>query len=365
MIRAFKQVGYCPTLALRPSEMRALEELPEHVKDDLLPLILLQPWTSSQTLDKATDRIAQAYENRPVLIDINDRYPLTGDREVFAEIRALQNSVNGYEHWCNYIENNQYMIPILQIRDLAQLRVQVTRLSSLDRGLALRFTEENMVGATDILNMVAELTAVDTLLVIFDFEQASRELLARASVAISYVNACAEIAPSAHFVVSASSFPDSFTAITEQDIYEREFFSLVSGELGDLNLIYGDRGSARAIPLRGGGGTPAPRVDYPLERTWKFFRKEYEATGDYDYDKAMRNIAYKKAAQALTATAFWDPEVRIWGTQMIEKTTEQKPGCIDSPAKATAVRINLHLHRQNSYGRERGVLLDTDDDFID
>ena len=60
----------------------------------------------------------------------------------------------------------------------------------------------------------------------------------------------------------------------------------------------------------------------------------------------------------------WDPELRLWGTQMIERTSLGDLDAIISPARSTAVRINIHLHQQLFYG-EPGSLHATDEDWVD
>ncbi|WP_423787444.1 beta family protein, partial [Klebsiella pneumoniae] len=64
------------------------------------------------------------------------------------------------------------------------------------------------------------------------------------------------------------------TNVVEQEIYERRLFNEIVLAGGARNLIYGDRGSARAEQLPGGSGVIPARIDYPLFDTWKFFRSD-------------------------------------------------------------------------------------------
>ena len=54
----------------------------------------------------------------------------------------------------------------------------------------------------------------------------------------------------------------------------------------------------------------------------------------------------------------------LWGKQMIERTAYGDEGAISSPPKATAARINIHLHQQLFFGNQAG-LYDTDEDWSD
>ena len=141
--------------------------------------------------------------------------------------------------------------------------------------------------------------------------------------------------------------------MTKAKILERGFHRSVSSRLPELTLFYSDRGSARAKRIGGGGGQPAPRIDYPDLNDWYFFR--FDEVG-----------GYKKAADALKAVkGLWNSAMRIWGTQMIERTALNDPYAITSPARATAVRINLHMHRQIFYANPGDAIKLTDDEWVD
>jgi hypothetical protein len=120
-------------------------------------------------------------------------------------------------------------------------------------------------------------------------------------------------------------------------------------------LIYSDRGSARVERQQGGGGAPAPRIDYPLQLDWDFFRS----------DDRVGFAGYQQQSQRLMATARtgpWNPSLRVWGTQMIERTAAGDTSAIGSPQKATAARINLHLQLQ-TFHDEPEAAEDTDEDW--
>ncbi len=107
--------------------------------------------------------------------------------------------------------------------------------------------------------------------------------------------------------------------------------------------------------MGGGGGEPYPRIDYPQFQEWCFFRAE----GPRRYKGG-----YLDLARDLIENPIWDPDVRVWGTQMIEKTKMGEEDGISSPARSTAVRINLHLHRQLWFDRPEQIY-DTDDVWQD
>lgn len=164
------------------------------------------------------------------------------------------------------------------------------------------------------------------------------------------------VMPNAAIALSATSFPSDFVGRVSQEIYERQFHRLVSDLHPERAFIYSDRGSARAERQLGGGGTPAPRVDLAVASQWEFYREE---------DQGDRDQAYFDAATRATESSAWDPLLKVWGTQMIERTANEDDDAIVSPARSTAVRINLHLHEQSYYGAPPSEKYDTDEDWTD
>ena len=155
----------------------------------------------------------------------------------------------------------------------------------------------------------------------------SRDSLERAVFLVSYCKTIREVCPAATISISGSSFPDSFTSMVHQEIYERTLFNAVVGQIGRNGIIYSDRGSARVERQQGGGGLPAPRIDYPQPGQWSFFRTPIEGFA-----------GYQKSAKDLRAASppIFDKLLRVWGTLMIERTANGDTSAIKTPARATA-----------------------------
>lgn len=127
-------------------------------------------------------------------------------------------------------------------------------------------------------------------------------------------------------------------------------------------MIYSDRAGARAEKIGGGGGIPSPRIDYPLGNDWRFIREEFE---DHAAPKDNeREILYTAIARQMMKEEYWNSDLHVWGTQVIELTSKGDKFGINSPTKATAVRINIHLHQQLHYDSPL-ELMDTDEDWED
>lgn len=354
-IRNWAEVGYLPMLSLRPAEMRALEELPNRTKDILLPTVHLRPWVGAHRLENALGRIADAYGERPIIIAMGEIEP-PNSRPVHAQLAALRDPANGFHEWCEFMEEqaHQHFIPAIQYSiDQAQEEAQITRLQELGRGLIAVIERPQFPAIGVIAQRVGERTnGGEGVCFILDFGLATPDHLQVAALATGYFESIREHAPNAFVSLSASSFPDSFGGIDEQPIYERRLFESLPPI---ANLIYSDRGSARVERQMGGGGQPYPRIDYPLSDQWNFYRSDEPDGFDGYCQQAVDLIATEPQG-------VWNPNLRVWGTQMIERTAAGDTAAISSPARATAARINLHLQRQTFFDNPQAAE-DTDEDW--
>lgn len=371
MTNFFESV-YIPILSISPAEMNAIKELPNKDKDLILPLFPLKGWVASKLLNNTTNKIKDVFGDRPWVADIDSEYLVNAEdengdypREVFNQISALHDSQNGYENWCNYISNINAAIPTIQIDDLTQLDEQISRLNCLEKGLVVRVSLSAIASGyySQLLHNVAKTVTTDVM-VIFDLEQITSNEVNPAMITnlCSVIRIAHTIIPKAKLVVSASSFPSSFSPYTrgENSIYERILFTKLQNTVTELTLAYSDRGSARAVKNGGGGGVPKPRIDYPLLNDWRFIRRN-----SGDTTKQEKAKLYSEVAREIMASDYWDNDLKLWGTQMIELTGLEDDFGIDNPGKSTAVRINIHLHNQLHYNSPRSSLIDTDENWED
>lgn len=358
---------------MSPAEMSAIEELPEKDKDLILPIIPLKGWVGSQLLDNSIPRIEKAIGNaRQWVADIDEEFiqgkkDSNGDypREVFNQVESLLNSHQGYDNWFNFIKEHLNVIPIVQLGDISQLELQLAKLYSLNRGIVFRFNPIHI--QQDIHLYIA--TKLKTLgfsdvFLIFDYEQVSNhnvQFFTRMGEEMKKVD---RLIPSAKLSISCSSFPLSFAGYDngENPITERLIFNKIRRSFPELNLVYSDRGSARAEKISGGGGVPAPRIDYPLPNDWRFIRHNVDK--DALVTKEDRIRAYSDIAYKIMQSEYWETNLRLWGTQIIELTVKGEKLGINNPARSTAVRINIHLHKQLHYDTPL-TEIDTDEDWVD
>ncbi|ANY20521.1 hypothetical protein A6F68_02013 [Tsuneonella dongtanensis] len=351
-LRDFDSLAYIPLLSVRPGEMRALEELPDSTKDRMLPYVPLRPWVGSNRLQNALDRLEEAYGERPIIVGVGDREP-TQQRPVFGELDRLRRADGGFASWCGFIEDHENFIPVAQLSpNTVEESAQIDCLWGFDRGLVIHLPRPAFPGMGALAQRVGNLTdGGDDVVFILDFQTVAADHLQVAALAQGYIATIRNGCPDAFICLSATSFPSSFDNLPAQQIYERRLFNQLTA-LGIPELIYSDRGSARIERPGGGGGQPYPRIDYPLAADWRFFRHETQSGFS----------GYQAQARLLAATQFWNPNIRVWGTQMIERTIAGDRSAISSPQKATAARINLHLQVQ-TFHDDPALAEETEDDW--
>ncbi|MEF1218625.1 protein beta [Photobacterium damselae] len=351
----FNDYKYIPILSLKPAEMVALDELNNLDKDLLLPLIPLKRWTTSRTLEKSIARIEKAFNSRKYILDIDKEFVISlknveKTEDIHNEIKDLYCSDYGYKNWYNFLSKKNNIIPCIQFDDINVLEEEIHNLLELKRPLVARFemSGNTPISPTDFNIAIRTLSKFEyqqDLLIILDYGDLDRIDLIEYEKYSTLIRKIKNFIPSATFSISGTSFPYSFSGSFrgEIPIYERQIFNKIIKYSDDLNIIYSDRGSTRALNLSGGSGLPPPRIDYPLKNDWRFIRKEFSE------EREDKEELYTKAAKEMMNTDYWNSEIRVWGTQMIEKTAIGDKFGITSANRATAVRINLHLHQQLHY----------------
>lgn len=362
--------NYLPLFSVRRAEMFAMENLPNKDKDILLPIVLLRGWGVSKHLENSIERIKKSIGDRPWIMDIDVDYLLKNKgkkRPVFEELENLRDSAQGYKNWCDFVAECPQIIPCIQLEDLAELEEQLDRLVVLGRGMAVRFNDVNISNWRAILRVMAG-KDIEGFCVIIDYgklgELTKEGLLEYVDPVSAYVNEMYQETPDTIFVVSSTTFPSDFSDIDglgERIIYERQFFIEVVEQCPDIALKYSDRGSTRAETTTRGGATISPRIDFPLKDVWRISRKKMSQIELEDEEE--KKEGYRAVAKRLVRSNDWDPNLKIWGAKEIEASA--KGELITNPHHSTAVRINIHLHRQLHYNDAPGEVIDTDDDWVD
>jgi hypothetical protein len=257
----------------------------------------------------------------------------------------------------------------LQISEnIQQLPIQLARLKAFERGVVIKLTTGDILNNQIIQTVINDDNNDDNYLFIFDFGGITKkdgslvnDLNTMINNETALFNQIAQGLTNYRIALSSTSFPHDFKNVNFQDIFERQLYQrALDTDDNSWHLLYSDKASVRVAIPQGGGGIPYPRIDYPTSDLWYFQRAE----NNYGEVKAEN---YHLMALNTIRSNYWNNEMNIWGTQLIRETAANNTSgnmFIQSPAKATAARINIHLHQQLFYNN-RQAILETDDDWTD
>lgn len=365
------KLNYVPTLAIRPSEMTGLEELPEATKDRIQPIFLLAPWGRAKKLQKAIERIEKAFPARPYFLDI-DRYyePSNLISEAQVEWKSLLNSENSYINWVNVIKDNTYANPCVQIgsRNIDIIKAQVNEFQKIGKSFVFRFELSHWPKIfNEIIDMINNIGTADHIIVLdagWTNDSLSTRLLLKNIVSKNLIKISADIP----IVISYTMIPKSYTGVNGIKLFpfdNREAVRDIQAATNHQKIIYGDWASTR--PRENSGGRyPRPRIDIPYKNGWITARQE-----DNEW-------SFPQAAETITNTPQWQAikDANIWGTFRILQTLEnstikstydasESTVGINSPQSNVAVRVNIHLHLQAFYDTDNLSSLNLDEDWED
>jgi T4 beta protein len=352
---------YVPTLAIRPSEMRGLEYLPQASKGKMSPCFLLAPWVGSYSIVNAVERLETAFGHGDYFLDIDRDYIFSNvEAPAQAELLRLMDPSNAFSRWCDFVSEHTRVMPCLQLRDQShhEIRSQIDRYRNLERTFALRiFRDRDPINLDDAISALAADGAAD-FVVILEGGWARDALQLPAWFHGLIDSALAEINAAVPVVASCTTMPKAFGSILDRReirFTNRTLLGQVQAQTNNRQIIYGDWASTRPREQRGGGGGPIPpRIDYPVNDAWWIYRNP-----DLDWN-------FQQAAERLVSDAdVWDGNTGQWGEQMISETAINENLGINSLQKNVAVRVNLHLHRQAFYGTDIPAMGDFDDDWED
>ena len=334
--------GYVPTLAIRPSEMSALEYLPGATKDRIMPCILFAPWVSSNSLDKAMDRVHKAFPGRYYFLDIDRDYYPNSERPAQQEFTQLMESNDAFSNWIEFVEQYEWALPCLQSKGQseAELRRQIEAFQNLGRAYCVRIVRDRF--PDNIEEIISALTAggLANFAIILEGGWVEDALLLTAWFEGLVTGILEKIDAQIPIALSCTSIPkmfSTFNGVVPIEFNNRELVEQLRRQSNRANIIYGDWGSTR--PRNDSTGRrPFDRIDYPTTDIWYISRNKNDK---WNFKTAAEKLIEKKDA--------WDGHLDIWGEEMIKQTTINQKLGINSPQKNVAARVNIHLHRQAFY----------------
>jgi hypothetical protein len=339
--------SYCPLLHLRLAEVRAVSELPSVIKNRIFPVVRFRPWLNAKSLDKAFETFRDAFGDRFFGLDLDHSRNIPDrDSQSYEEFRELFNSDAGFAAYYRKVREVEFAVPVLRTERgaLSQTERQVEHSAAIGRGLVIRVPVERPFNAAEVL-AECDRQGVENRVVIFDCGW-GRDLLGRAAQCTALANQAVGYDPNLEIVVGGSSFPDAFARLGDHfsvNAAERPVFNEVRRNLNAGRLTYGDWGSTRPptdpVPMAN-----IPRIDVAHQDDWECWR-------------SVDGETYRQVAERVVHDLELDDEPDLWGEYMILSTAQGSDGGIKSPAMAAAVRVNLHIALQASFGEGEGIVI--------
>lgn len=349
---------YVPTLAIRSSEMRALDVLPKKIQNRITPCILLAPWTTSKSLKHAIRRVEKSFPGQNYFLDIDRDYQYSNhEKPAQQEFRHLSNTAN----WIEFIKESSHICPCIQFerKSEAEIQQQIEVAEELGRQYCVRIERSRFPRNFSEITSTFATANPDHFTIILEGGLIGQEpdipnLSAWFEDLI--IKDLQKIHANVPIVVSYTSIPKmfaNFNGINSIKFHNRDLVQQIQRKSNQY-IIYGDWGSTRPRENSSGGvggKHRTARIDYPVDDAWYIVRNK------------EKDWSFKKAAQELVSNKeVWDDSLDIWGMEMIRWTadSDKEVGIISAQVN-TASRVNIHLHRQALYGQENELRKKTPD----
>ena len=350
---------YVPTLAVRPSEMNALEQLPGLTKDQMRPVFLLAPWATAKNLTKTVERVEKAFANRQYFLDLDRDYIIPSpENEPQHEFQELLNDSNCYEEWWRFVESLPNAQPCVQLYGQTSkcIRDQVEKAQTLGRQFCLRVElKRNVQNLPDVVDVLNSIGTADYIIILEGGW--TQDPLSLFSNFLALINGVLQMVDAdVPIVVSSTSMLKDFQNIQNSEevpFNNRALMDRIKANTNRRYILYGDWGSTRPREPSSHRQRPLDRIDYPTPQSWIIARNREDR---WTYKDAAKQIVHN--------SGFWDGKLNIWGENMILQTIVNPDFGINTPQKNVASRINIHLHRQAFYEADLSGI-DFDDDWED
>lgn len=347
---AFSELTYLPTLLMRWSELKALENLSGDQKDHLFPLIRMRPWGNSNEFSNSFRKLKEVIGDRAFACDLDDWYSSdkssSGSAEEFRQIKKSSN----YREWYSMIEGVEQAVPCIRLEpEISEIIEVLAEDWIIERGFGLIVSQKN-ISHHSKLTPLLQTIGHNNYFVVLDAGWSSDPLL-QAVWATEMASSVYRVDENAVVFVSSSSFPADFgsfglsgrTEIREYDLYN-EVRRQIGQRFNQARIIYADWATTRP-PHGAGGGGWIPRIDQPVGESIRIFR-------DRVGEKETPDEACQRIAGLVVAQSDWPSPPPTWGHYTIDLTASQSKFGVYHARMNTATRVNMHIHNALSQGRE-------------
>lgn len=352
----FSEVNYCPIIRTRPAELAGLKHVNDDTKEKLLPVFVIGKWPRTDDVMASYENAINALGERPHVVDLT-RIPAHQHNKIHELLDPSENFLN----WRRFIESLKKeieVIPTVQfgnevgITRLRTITQQAIELEAAHEQIALNIDTASALDRESAMHVLAALRHPTNCLCILQAGYLTRDNMeAAADTTISMMNNIRAVDPSIECVCAGSSFPRSPAEFGsnygEIPILERDLYRIVGGR---NYAIYGDHASIHPVvyDMQMARGF-VPRVDYPTDNTWIYYRTNKGASKQHGYIECAKNIMKHEN---------WE-DLGIWGTETIKRVAYGNADKMGHPQKWIAVRVNIHLFRQANLS----TTMDTEEDI--
>ena len=380
---------YFPVLKTRPSEVSAYENLPEDIKDGILPIIEmtgalgytypknykienLRGTKRPGDISKKRKKIMDLVENRRFILDITDdeslKYYGLSEKE-----GDLLDPSNGYKAWLSFLTIDKkfkdLVIPTIQFDTNYAMDV-MRQMESLDKEfeyIAIKLPAflsspskfDSSIVFNDkiqaVIDFISEQINIKKLILILDFGYVSS--LSKYSNFIKQgLGSLGDLSELKAVIPVSSSFPN-FVVKAEKpiEIEENKISTLLKECIKTNNIYHGDFAAIHPTIYKMGGGGWIPRIDYIVrdETTHQPIQ--------YDYVRGTkRNTSseyFSLAVQVALAPNYKPIQAeKIFGDNAIYLKTQQKAEG-NAPSYWISVRSNLYMAAEFLHLKEKGSFL--------
>jgi hypothetical protein len=346
------KISYLPLLKTTEAELKAYLNLDDKVKDNVLTIFEL---TKSRTTKKnqngdifiKIDKLKDLIEDRYYILDLTTEVKLSNAQIV----EMLTVRQNGFEKWCDFIRqmNNDKLIPVIHFVDDdtdKNITNQIKNLENISKYLCFRGDLFDVNLLDQIKVVLNAIRGNEKLILVIDAKFV--EVKEINQVVDAFDKIISQIPSSKKIKIIAplmSGFPASVISsgyggneygdfkIAEVDVSKNLISKLNSKNI--TNVFYSDFGSVHPFRYDTMATRWVPRIDYPLDDTFYYYR--------YRRDKG----SYIKAAKKIISDTKYNKisSLSCWGEDEIEDASKGAPNGA-SPAYWISVRINLYITRQ-------------------
>ena len=351
---------YIPIIRTGNAETKGVNFLDDSIKDTITPIFELtrsrKTKLSEGAISKKLDKIEEIFgATRPFILDLT-----SDERLLSAEIRSLQDSVDGYKNWRNFLlqQKNRFpkIIPMLQVVEDETISIEENRdnLKKQIEFIASNFniffyqnkiTDDyygedlsvicSMLGKSKIKKLYCCIDSV------FINQNRASDISKKVIERIRDINQKFNMV---NFSTAGTSFPKSVSDYSTDDsvtmkLEEVGLWDKVADSIKEktLNIIYGDYGSINQERNDIIATGWIPRIDVPTSDILFYYRKK---RGSNTYQSTYADVARKVVDDSRYKSL--SSSIDCWGLEQIEKTSRgEKTGL--SPSFWISVRLNIHL----------------------